>query len=153
MTGSKNGFEALVKKNVSPICNTTMRDGSLCMLTQKLYVEHGVHLQLTLSLKRKIKDDSLAKGFKKISSFTFIACTYLLIDMIPTDNLDLAMIRPSAERVIQQLSWLKINGCTQFTGLMSVASHEKLTEFKRVRVTDTPVFRRQLKKVRTNILN
>lgn len=69
------------------------------------------------------------------------------------DNLDLAMNRPTVESVVQQLSRLKINGGTKLTGSMSAASREKLVEFKGVRVTDKPVFRRQFKKVRTNVLN
>ena len=50
-------------------------------------------------------------------SIVFIAVTHLLMDIIPKitqlslffqkDEIDLAMIRPSVDSVVQQLTWLK----------------------------------------------
>ncbi|XP_060568155.1 zinc finger protein 862-like [Ruditapes philippinarum] len=227
MTGSKNGFVALVKRKVSPyvigvhcmahrlaLCTSQAADKVAYLKDyQKILSDIFYHFKRSALRREKVKEiqvlleepqlqykelhsvrwfsmyaaleavyrtwgslatyfesemesknDSVAKGFfKKITTFTFIACTYLLMDIIPKvtqlsmflqkDNLDLAMIRPTVESVVQQLTWLKINDGTHLSNLMSVASPEKLTEFKGVRVTDTPVFRQQFKKIRTQFLN
>lgn len=108
-------------------------------------------------------NDSAAKGFfKKITTFTFIATTHMLMDTIPIvtklslsfqkENIDLAMLRPSVDSVVQQLQWLKSNNGSCLADLKLVAG-EKLTEFKGVKVVDTPVYRQQFEQARQSFLN
>ena len=107
-------------------------------------------------------NDSVAKGFfKKITSFAFIATTHLLMDIIPKitqlslffqkENIDLAMLRPSVDSVVQQLEWLKSNDGDHVSEFKQAAG-EKLTEFKGVKVVDTPVLRQQFEKTRQSFL-
>ena len=109
-------------------------------------------------------NDSTAKGFfKKMTSFVFIAVTHLLMDIIPKvtqlslffqkDEIDLAMIRPSVDSVVQQLTWLKTNDGRFMSEFMSVAAAGDMKEFKGIKTLDTPVLRQQFKKVKEAFLS
>ena len=109
-------------------------------------------------------NDSTAKGFfKKMTSFVFIAVTHLLMDIIPKvtqlslffqkDDIDLAMIRPSVDSVVQQLTWLKTNDGRFTLEFMSVAAAGDMKEFKGIKTLDTPVLRQQFKKVKEAFLS
>lgn len=63
------------------------------------------------------------------------------------ENIDIAMVRPSVDRVVQQLQWLKTNDGPYLNEFYSQVG-EKLAEFKGVKVTDTPALRHQLAKTR-----
>ena len=75
---------------------------------------------------------------------------------LQTETIDLAMIRPTVDSVIQQLTYLKSNDGNYLSEFMTVASARKMSEFKGVKVSDTPVLRAQFQKVRhlflTNII-
>ena len=109
-------------------------------------------------------NDSTAKGFfKKMTSFVFIAVTHLLMDIIPKvtqlslffqkDEIDLAMIRPSVDSVVQLLIGLKTNDGRIMLGFMSVAAAGDMKEFKGIKTLDTPVLRQQFKKVKEAFLS
>lgn len=109
-------------------------------------------------------NDSVSKGFfKKMTTFTFIAVTYLLMDIIPKvtqlslflqkETVDLAMISPTVDSVVQQLTWLKSNDGQYLSQFMSVASEGTLSEFKGIKITDTPIQRQQFLKVKNNFLS
>jgi hypothetical protein len=74
----------------------------------------------------------LAKGFfKKITTFMFFAFTYLFMDIIPRviqlslffqkERIDIAMLKPSVESVVQQLQWLKTNNGPHLSEFLSEA--------------------------------
>lgn len=107
---------------------------------------------------------AVSKGLlKKITSFSFIAVTHLLMDIIPKltqlslffqkEDLDLAMLRPSVDSVVQQLTWLKTNDGHFLSEFMSVSANGTLSEYKVVKVVDTPILRQQFEKVRREFLS
>ena len=109
-------------------------------------------------------NDSTAKGFfKTLTSFVFIVVTYLLMDIIPKvtqlslffqkEEIDLAMIRPSVDSVVQQLNRLKTNDGNFLSEFMSVTAAGNMTEFKGIKVLDTAVLRKQSSKVKEAVLS
>ena len=108
-------------------------------------------------------NDSFAKGvLKKISTYTFIATLYFLMDVIPKltqlslffqkENIDLAMLRPSVDSLVQQLVWLKSNNGPFLAEFMAAAG-EKLIDFKGIKVIDSSVMRKQFMNVKESFIS